>query len=519
MKRQKTLLVIGPIVIAVAVFSAAFYYYNYPCCRFYHVSQRYGAGSCVSKARKESKKLREEVKENIEREDKRRILNNNHADFMERCAKLEKVCKNRSDKCGELKQICQQSETDMLQLPRPVNYELACALPPRRIEGNKLDEALPPALCGQMQPSTVSSKEKEDIIRSALAVGALIVRLRGCTSGCGKGEFWGTGFMIADHIFAMTCHAVHPLLRINNGARKFAVQYKLVVRFHDGESLESYEFPIDDSQEVKCSEKEGLDVALLTILDGDNQVSPPSRLPVFLDKPSKLEGEKAAVIGYADLSHFLDKHAEEFYHCYEINETDSNSQCKNHDYDHLKFALMDWIGKVETCDDNLHILPDVADTTLGESGAPVINFRYNQTLRDVALTDLDGSVPPFTKSLPARKDPLVIGIHTCCSEYFPNDEKYLDDELPQYEDIYKDVANDEAAKISPPLPCGHLRRTLHNQAVSTYSILQDPGLCEFLQGKGDKNGVDARDWEGNKLTVTCTPLTTTSQNQSAHSPH
>ncbi len=51
------------------------------------------------------------------------------------------------------------------------------------------------------------------------------------------------------------------------------------------------------------------------------------------------------------------------------------------------------------------------------------------------------------------------------------------------------------------------------QAVSTYSILQDPGLCEFLQGQGDKNGVDARDWEGNKLTVTCTPLTTTSQNQ------
>ncbi len=420
------------------------------------------------------------------------------------------------------------------------NFDLACAEPPLAIkdaltkndklvpEGGTLEppNRLPPYCSSGALVHTPVPQQEQKVIDSAKSVGAFIVKSR----ESGHEEFWGTGFMIADNIFAMSCHTVQPLLREVNGTIRFADKYRPVVHFDNGHSSSGksdsliYEFPVGTDQ-VTCSKIYGLDVALLTISSDGMLVEPndknnrdsgqnnkstrtrsaglpmtkplPPKLPLYLEAPRSLKGDHGVLIAYADLRHFIDEHTAEMYQPF-IEE-------ENHS-DHYKFAILDWIAEDNHCNGNIDILLDTATTTLGESGGPVIDFFGKDRIYDPQSSPLSNTLPP---------NPLVVGIHSCCAAYFVDESKYTDRDLPHYKDVY---SQDASGNVPPALACANFRRTLANQAVSIWSILHDPDLCEFLQRNGDAKGVDARDMEGKKLTITCNSLTTAtaSQSRSAH---
>lgn len=425
------------------------------------------------------------------------------------------------------------------------NFDLACAVPPRAIKDalTRKDKLVPedetleppnrlPPYCSSGAPvHTPEPQQEQKVIDSAKSVGAFIVKSR----ESGHEEFWGTGFMIADNIFAMSCHTVQPLLREVNGTIRFADKYRPVVHFDNGHSSSGksdsliYEFPVGTDQ-VTCSKIYGLDVALLTISSDGVLVEPkeknnrdssqnnkstrtrsagipmtkplPPKLPLYLENPRALKGDHGVMIAYADLRHFIDEHAAEMYEPF-ISELIKE---ENHS-DHYKFAVLDWIAEDSHYNDNLDILLDTATTTLGESGGPVIDFFGKDRIYDPQSPPLSNALPP---------DPLVVGIHSCCAAYFVDKSKYTERDLPHYKDVY---SQDASGSVPPALECAEVRRTLPNQAVSIWSVLHDPDLCEFLQRNGDAKGVDARDMEGKKLTITCNPLTATRQDQSAPSSH
>src|SRR5258708_36987741 len=93
------------------------------------------------------------------------------------------------------------------------------------------------------------------------------------------------------------------------------------------------------------------------------------------------------------------------------------------------------VPTIDTCDDDLSLLLDTADTTMGESGSPVMD-----------LTQFSGK-------------PLVVGVHTCCAAYF----KYQKAEPPEH-----------------ALSASWLRRTYRNQDVSSWAILKDTALYKVL---------------------------------------
>jgi hypothetical protein len=311
--------------------------------------------------------------------------------------------------------------------------------------------------------------------------------------------------MIGDSIFAMSCHALQPLLRGVEGNVKFADRYfypkkLLVVRFDYGYSGGYYEFPV--KQEVTCSGREYLDIGLLQVDLGSFYVRkgktmgmsapkasamqtatsvPPPRLAVYLDDPKLLLGDQAALIGYADLLHFIDEHSKEMFAPF-IKEHQPDIPPP----DYLKFAALDWIAHVDCCTDKLSILWDTADTTLGQSGSPVIDFFGGSTL---------GSPKPTVNN------GLVVGVHICCSAYFVDDKDRSNSELPDYDDVYKHA--DLGEDVAPALRATHIRRTLANQDISMHSILSDPDLCKVLQGK-----INAYDVSGQSVSISsCDPFT------------
>jgi hypothetical protein len=115
----------------------------------------------------------------------------------------------------------------------------------------------------------------------------------------------------------------------------------------------------------------------------------------------------------------------------------------NDGYSDVKVAMLDGIIAEDECDDDLGIILDTVDTTVGESGSIVMD----------SIDWVDPKSPAF-----------VLGVHTCCSTYFGL-AKYT---VPQSD-----------------LRCARLNRTFHNQDISSRSILRDRALCPIIR---DDNG-------------------------------
>jgi hypothetical protein len=284
-------------------------------------------------------------------------------------------------------------------------------------------------------------------------------------------ELWGTGFMIGNNIFATSCHVIAPLLkrdeygnlqRDGNGNLQLGLDAneKLVVNFT------ATDVPANDKDDyhvnapVVCSSRDGLDIALLEVYPtNEGGTKLPDALPLFygtiqdLMKIDIKYWRIGVLIGYGDLLHPIDETTREMYQPYE--------KYKNYQGSDVKVAMLDGIITKELCDDdNLDIILDTADTTVGESGAIVTD----------SLDWFDKESPTF-----------VLGVHTCCSAYF-GPVKYA------------------TPRVEPA--CARLKRTFHNQDISSWSILNDRTLCRILEThKGQM--VDPK---GNKTDISCKHL-------------
>src|SRR5579864_7922287 len=308
-------------------------------------------------------------------------------------------------------------------------------------------------------PQSVQNN-KAPILELAKSVGRLGIRRAGSQS---YPAFWGTGFLLASpeysapsDVIVTTCHGMDPIMVSKHGkhhlqldGEELLIDFKWSQKSIDRIEYYDYQCPIKDV--LACSSRPGVDVALLYFDKG--QCSGTGVLPsgANLDKNKphttvKTHGKDkqdacamslgkncVAMIAYADIDHPIDAPTNNVYGVYQDNS-----------YSDFQFVMNDDVARIDKCDkeSKVEIMMDIATTTVGESGG-VLTY----------LTTSDGT--PVTTPL------IVSGMHTCCSAFF----NYQVDEIPP--------ASDTA--------CAHLRRTLDNQAISTWSMLHDPDICTALK--------------------------------------
>lgn len=309
------------------------------------------------------------------------------------------------------------------------------------------------------------------------AVGALKIRLTNSDGNPDLNtdpEFWGTGFVIADNIFATTCHILEPLFEkdkdgnpIDHGG-KFVLRgdVRLYVDFTPGYKDDEhpnpvYEFP---AQYLDCSHQTGLDVALLLLCSNKNNDPVPTPVTLYSDDLKYLEATPAVLVSYVDLRHPLDEITTEMYQPFvDAPDDGGNKKCKP-DYGqrkpgdpkckygyYWKFAMVDGVVAARRCM-SVDLLLDLADTSVGASGALVLS-RFRKF--PPGPPDPTGSKPPDTRDIP-----LVVGLHKCCAAYFGEEKGY---------------------DPPPTISCAALHRTPINQDVSTVSILNDDTLRPILK--------------------------------------
>ena len=315
---------------------------------------------------------------------------------------------------------------------------LECAFPPFPINDQQViayPSALPP-WCDDINPTTPGKIMKNGSIPNlAQAIGRLEVR----SSNTDPPVIWGTGFMIAPGIFATTCHVIESLRAAAPNDLHLPDGEAVVVDFNYSRRKSGDSVPEFDVTFKGCSEQSGLDVAFLE-LTSKTGMSLPDPLPLFLGNFEDIKRDLSVLIAYADLDHFIDPDKSDIYGPFVPTSMP-----------YSKFAMIDFFATEDECDEKegFDVELDTDTTTTGESGGVVIDMHDSDK----------------------NNAPVVVGVHTCCSAYFEED------------------------KSTPPLPyhaCARLRRTFHNQDISSSSILKDRKLCPILKQYGavvvDVNG-------------------------------
>jgi hypothetical protein len=357
-----------------------------------------------------------------------------------------------------------------------IRRAFSCVYPPMAIYDHtiiKYEPAYAPN-CTQTPQNGLDDNSRSLLMKLSDSVGKLQMKYRADSRinqrknkiKITEGVLWSTGFVVADRVIATTCHALAPIMVIENGERVLQVanDEEMVITFSSTIDGLHQERDCKISRKVlRCSAQEGLDIALLgidedsckedgdvpdqlSLYDGDDVV------PVIgmINTPIVAGGvplptlkiAPLAVVAYGDVDHSVDSYIAELY-----------GQYRDHRYD--KFLLKDLaLGRDECVKYNprssgkgFSVLLDIANTTAGESGGVLI---------DLEPSDVSGNGNGSGK---------VVGVHTCCSTFFSNEKG----EPPR-----------------PELPCARLKRTFDNQAVSSWSILHDDVLCGVLKTRGVK---------------------------------
>jgi hypothetical protein len=309
----------------------------------------------------------------------------------------------------------------------------------------------PPSASPSRTPPQSIQDKRDPILEMAKSVGRLGIRRTGSTA---YPSFWGTGFLVAPDVIMTACHVMDPIMRVEGGEQHLHLDgEELFINFKwqkkIGDVLADYDYQCPIKDVLTCSSRPGVDVALLSF--DKAQCDPKDPLPdaLILDTkephPTTQDIEKLnacamgkgkdcmAMVAYADIDHPIDAPTNDVYKVY-----------KDKTYGDFQFVMNDDVATVAECDKSdkskVDIMMDIATTTVGESGGVL-------TYLDQLVTD--------------KKLLIVSGMHTCCSAFF----KYEQDEHPP--------ASDTA--------CARLSRTLDNQAISTWSVLQDRKLCRILR--------------------------------------
>lgn len=313
-------------------------------------------------------------------------------------------------------------------------------------------------------PTPLPSSVQENIrpiLELAKSVGRLGIRPAGSQ---GYPTFWGTGFLVASSdptvpsdVIITTCHAMDPIMAMKHkkhhlhlDGEELLIDFKWSEMSIDRINYYDYQCPVKDV--LACSSQPGVDVALL-YFDKDQckgtgtlprgaKLDPNEPHPTVTENKDKYKQDKCALsvgnncmamIAYADIDHPIDAPTNNVYRVYQDRK-----------YSDFQFVMNDDVAAIGKCEKEpkVEIMMDIATTTVGESGGVLTYLNTN-----------DGPNPANT--------PLIVsGMHTCCSAFFN-----YDGEIPP--------ASDTA--------CARLRRTIDNQAISTWSMLHDPDICGALE--------------------------------------
>jgi hypothetical protein len=372
-----------------------------------------------------------------------------------------------------------------------VNYEINCTFPPFSIinKDSRQDIGDPPAAlpayCHALKQGSmaVGNSDRGTGILPLESVGALKVRHGQSTSI----EVWGSGFMIADHIFATSCHVLEPLFikdpndpdhkPLPNEKGKFVIDDKIFTLTVDfglvygnyitAQTDSSNEFPV---AYLDCSQQDGVDVAFFTVSDKTVEkkvATPPNPVILYYDKLDALTAKPAVLVTYIDLLHPLDAVTAEMYQCFaDPLACKPKKEYPNPKPAYGKFAMIDGIIDVQRCS-GLDLLLDTADTSVGSSGALVVDIFKSVDLFQI------------------RKNPLAVGLHKCCADFFEQENGYGSENGPP-----------------PSIKCAKFQRTPVNQDVTTVSIINDPTLCKYLAANKAKKS----DNDDNVSYVSCSQL-------------
>ena len=277
---------------------------------------------------------------------------------------------------------------------------------------------------GIYQP--IQPSEDSRMLNLAQSVGKLQVRDEGPN---GPWVGLGTAFVVAHGVIATNCHVISDFVTGTSGNWELYPKYanSFAVDFSDDGSY-SAEHGFRVTGMYAPPEEVGLDVVFLSV---EEKNSHGSILPYPIPLASKrltdasLNGDlkMVALIGYPSPSDGLDRQTAEMYGRFDGERFG-------------KFVVPGGITTVQSCQKPLDVILDTISTTSGQSGSPVVD----------------------------RSSGMVVGIHTCCEDY----------EL-------------RAPASTLPIayfPCASKRDTVNNQAVSSWSVWQEPNLARVLQEHG-----------------------------------
>ena len=273
----------------------------------------------------------------------------------------------------------------------------------------------------------IQTEEEPKLVKIAQSVGRMQLRDEGP-----NGPEWvglGTAFVVAPGVIATNCHVISDFVHGQAGnwtlkrknAKNFAVDFS-----DEGVFSPEHGFKVVDM--FSPPEEVGLDVVFLSVEARNANGNPlPDPLPLSEEKlvpssiPPTLKG--VALIGYPSPSDVRDPRADEMYRFFGKER-------------YNKFVIPGGITTVQACKSPLDIVFDTVTTTSGQSGSPLID----------------------------RESKLVLGVHTCCADY---ELRAPNQSLPP-----------------DPFPCASKRDTPSNQAVSTWSIWNEPNLAKVLRDRG-----------------------------------
>jgi hypothetical protein len=161
--------------------------------------------------------------------------------------------------------------------------------------------------------------------------------------------------------------------------------------------------------------------------------------PLILSQQNPEEVASVALVGYPDSTHFIDPDTREIFDAELVLNygTDAVNYPLRKDYIYAKYVRAGAALK-NSCNRNSNAFLHPATTTVGESGGVLLDLTQGTST-----------------------DPLqIVAFHACCATYFPEP---------------KGVPPD------PDLACAQVQRTFENQALKSWSVIQNPELCKALK--------------------------------------
>lgn len=266
----------------------------------------------------------------------------------------------------------------------------------------------------------IGSQEKNWVLAAEKSVGRLQLKDQGV-----NGPQWvglGTAFVIARGVIATNCHVISDFVIGGPGHWQLAPKYakSFAIDFSDsGESADQKKFVIADMYQPP--EEIGFDVVFLKVAESNQEETPlPDPIPLSEENLVVDPSPRAGVlIGYPGHGDNLDCRSEKLYGAFGVDR-------------YTKFVVPGGMTDVQGCTAPLKIILTTISTTPGQSGSPIID----------------------------RQSKLVVGVHTCCADY--------------------SAEGDSTTIPVNHFSCASKKDTVSNQAISSWSIWQEPNLAKVL---------------------------------------